>query len=287
MKEENPFVIVLGIAQDGGFPHAGCFKECCIKVYNNPSLKKHVSCIAIVDPLTKEKWLIDATPDITEQLYMLNEILPGSLNGIFLTHAHIGHYTGLIQCGKEVMSTKKLPVYTAPLLKKFLSNNQPWQKLIKQKNIKLVQLKKLKPLKLNSRLQVTPLPVPHRDELSETMGFRIEGENNAVVYIPDIDKWEKWNLKLDDVICNNGRVYIDGTFYDKNEISGRNIKKIPHPFISYTIEMLNHLPAAEKNKVHFIHLNHTNPAIDTDSIERKIINNKGFQIAEELSRFSL
>jgi pyrroloquinoline quinone biosynthesis protein B len=287
MKKENPFVIVLGIVQDGGYPHAGCFKECCFKAYNNPSLKKHVSCIAIVDPMSKEKWLIDATPDITEQLYMLNEIQPGSINGIFLTHAHIGHYTGLLHFGKEVMNSKNLPVYAAPLLKKFLSTNQPWKKLTSQKNIKMVQLKKTRPLILNSRLLLTPFPVPHRDELSETMGFRIEGKNNSAVYIPDIDSWKKWDTKLEDVIRNNGVVYIDGTFYDKNEIPKRNIKNIPHPFISETIEMLNYLPLNEKNKIHFIHLNHTNPALDPESKERKNIINKGFKIAEELSRFSL
>lgn len=287
MKKENPFVVVLGIVQDGGFPHAGCFKECCIKAYNNPALKKHVSCIAIVDPLSGEKWIIDATPDITEQLYMLNKIQPGSINGIFLTHAHIGHYTGLMHLGREVMNTKNLPVYAAPLLKKFLNCNQPWQKLINQKNIKLISLKKNKPAQINSRLKVTPLPVPHRDELSETMGYRIEGDNNSVVYIPDIDSWKDWDMKLDDVIRNTGRVYIDGTFYDKNEIPQRNIKKIPHPFISDTIVVLDHLPDYEKNKVHFVHLNHTNPAINPLSKERKNIKNKGFKIAQELSRFSL
>ena len=288
MKKDNPYVLVLGIAQDGGYPHAGCYKDCCNDAWKNPLFKKHVSCLAIVDPISKEKWIIEATPDIREQLFILNEVISGSINGILLTHAHIGHYTGLIHLGKEAMNTKRLPVFAAPLMKRFLKKNQPWKKLSEQNNIRLISIiQNSKPIQLNKRIKVTPFPVPHRDELSETMGFRIEGNNNSVVYIPDIDNWKKWESKLENIILSAGRVYIDGTFYDKNEIPKRNLSKIPHPFITDTIELLKSIPLREKEKVHFIHLNHTNPALKTNSQERRKIEKYGFQIAEEMSRFNL
>jgi len=286
MKKNNPFIIVLGIVQDGGFPHAGCNKKCCVDAWKNPSLRKHVSCLAIIDPVSSQRWLIDATPDFTYQLHKLNNIAPGkSISGILLTHAHIGHYSGLINLGKEVMNTKNMPVYAAPRMAEFLSNNHPWQHLVKQKNIKLSVIVNSRPILLNKRIKITPFTVPHRDEFTETLGFKIESSNNSAVYIPDIDNWEKWEHRLENIICKTGRLYIDGTFYSKNELPQKNISKIPHPFITDTINLLKKLPHREKHKVHFIHLNHTNPCLNPDSKERKIIKSNGFHVAEEMSKF--
>ena len=70
-KNDNPYIIVLGIAQDGGAPHAACTKECCVSKWDNPKLHNKVSSIGIVDPSTNEVWMIDATPDFSLQLNTL------------------------------------------------------------------------------------------------------------------------------------------------------------------------------------------------------------------------
>jgi pyrroloquinoline quinone biosynthesis protein B len=273
------------MTQDGGFPQTGCHKPCCRDAWKYPSHRKHVSCLAIIDPKAKERWLIDATPDFKEQLNILDRIAPyEKINGIFLSHAHAGHYTGLINLGKEVMNTNLLPVYAAPKMAKYLSNNLPWKVLVKQKNIKIIVIKNSLPFKLKSRIKIKPFTVQHRDEFTETLGFRIEGPNKTVVYIPDIDKWGN---RLVDIISSADRLYIDGTFYSKREIPNRNISKIPHPFIADTIELLKTLPVRERYKVHFIHLNHTNPALKINSPERKNINKQGYRVAEEGSKFLL
>jgi len=288
MKNINPFILVLGIAQDGGIPHAGCYKKCCLDAWKNPSQKKHVSCLAIVDPASNEKWIIDATPDFKEQLYMLNKIATNkNINGILLTHGHIGHYTGLTYLGKEVMNTKLLTVYAASKMTRFLSNNLPWKSLVKNKNIKIRVIKNSIAFKLNTRIKITPFKIPHREEFTETLGFRIEGPNKSVVYIPDIDNWEKWERRLEDMVYSTERLYIDGTFYSRIELPHRSISKIPHPFIIDSIELLKSLPNRQKNKVHFIHLNHTNPALKPNSFERKIIEKKGFNIAGEMSKLHI
>lgn len=288
MNNKNPFILVLGITQDGGYPHAGCNKKCCCDAWNNPLLKKHVSCLAITDPLSNHSWLIDATPDFKEQIHMLNKIAPGNtLNGILLTHGHIGHYTGLINLGKEAMNTKNMPVYCAPKMAKFLSGNLPWKQLVKDKNINIKVIENSNSFELNERIKITPFAVPHRDEFTETLGFRIESVNKSVVYIPDIDAWKKWDKKIEEVIKEYSRIYIDGTFNDKKEIPHRNTSKIPHPFITDTIKLLNTLPKSEKKKVHFIHLNHTNPVLKSKSSERKKIENAGFHVAEEMNKFYL
>lgn len=288
MTRKKQFVAVLGIAQDGGYPQSGCNKKCCSSAWKNPKLNKHVSCLAIIDPESNQSWMIDATPDFKEQLHMLKSIVPTSvLNGILLTHAHTGHYTGLINLGKEIMNSKLLPVFAAPRMKKLLIENYPWNQLVENKNIEIAEIEASKSFKLNDRINITSFIVPHRDEFSETLGFRIEGRNKSVIYIPDIDSWEEFETKLEDIVISTDRVFIDGTFYNKKELQYRDITKIPHPSIADTLKLLDKLPRNERKKVFFIHLNHTNPVIRTSSLQRKHIINNGYNVAQELMKFDI
>ena len=87
---------------------------------------------------------------------------------------------------------------------------------------------------LEGGLQVTPLLVPHRDEYTETVGFWIQGPNRSALFIPDIDKWERWDslgTAIEDWIAKVDVAYLDGTFLEEGEIPGRAIEEIPHPFI--------------------------------------------------------
>ncbi len=141
---QSPYVIVLGIAQDGGVPHASCSKSCCINRWDKPEKKVMVTSLGIVDPNSNETWMIDATPDFPKQLEMLTGNNLEKLKGIFLTHAHIGHYTGLMHLGREVMGAQSVPVYAMPKMTKFLSSNGPWSQLVDIDNIEIKKLKKKK-----------------------------------------------------------------------------------------------------------------------------------------------
>ena len=284
-RNNNPYIVILGIAQDGGAPHAACTKECCINKWDNPKLHNQVSSIGIVDPLTNEIWMIDATPDFSLQLNTLTMEQKGVFKGVFLTHAHIGHYTGLIHLGREVMGAKEIPVYTMPKMENFLSNNGPWSQLVDLNNIDIKSLKNNTTVKLNSNLSITPFLVPHRDEFSETVGYKIEGPNKSLIFIPDIDKWEKWTKNIQEVVEENDYSLLDGTFFDINELPGRDMSKIPHPFIVESMEVLSDVDS--KSSVHFIHLNHTNPALDSYSTATKTIKNNGFNIARRNQKFHL
>ena len=174
-----------------------------------------------------------------------------------------------------------------PKMKKILETNAPWKQLIKLENIILKVLKNDKEVKLNTQLFIEPFLVPHRDEYSETVGYKIMGVHNSVTFIPDIDKWEKWDQDISKVIQHTDFALIDGTFYSQGEIPHRDISEIPHPFITETMEHLYLLKANHKNKVYFIHLNHSNPAIKEDNATSNIIKSKGFNIAREGFVFSL
>ena len=283
--KEQPYVVILGIAQDGGAPHAACQKTCCIDKWNDPNLHNKVSSIGIVDPVSNEVWMIDATPDFAEQLHLLTNNNKRELKGIFLTHAHIGHYTGLMHLGREVMGAKSTVVNVMPKMESFLRNNGPWSQLVDLNNISLSGLSHNKKVQLNSRLSIIPFKVPHRDEFSETVGYRIEGPSKSLVFIPDIDKWSKWQTDIIDIVENSDYSLLDGTFYDINELPGRDMSQIPHPFIIETMKLFKH--SDKKDSIYFIHLNHTNPALNKDSLEYKKIIGNGFNITERGNKLSL
>ena len=283
--KDQPYVVILGVAQDGGAPHAACEKSCCIHKWNDPTLHNKVSSIGIVDPISNEVWMIDATPDFAEQLHLLTNNNSRDLKGIFLTHAHIGHYTGLMHLGREVMGAKNTKVSVMPKMENFLRNNGPWSQLVKLENVSLTSLRDNKSVQLNSRLTITPFKVPHRDEFSETVGYRIDGPSKSLVFIPDIDKWSKWQLDIIKVVENSDYSLLDGTFYDINELPGRDMSQIPHPFIIETMNLFKN--SDKKNSIYFIHLNHTNPALDKNSKEYNNILDNGFNVTKRGNKLNL
>ena len=285
--EADPYVIVLGIAQDGGVPHAGCTKACCAERWDDPEKQVLVSCLGIVDPQTNEVWMIDATPDFPKQYHVLTQNGNCSLKGILLTHAHMGHYTGLMHLGREVMGAKSLPVYVMPGMKTFLESNGPWDQLVTLGQIELKPMKNKSIQPLNERISIKPFLVPHRDEYSETVGYKVVGPSHSLVYIPDIDKWENWDRDIGEVILENDYILIDGTFFGDGEIPNRSMEEIPHPFIIESMERFNNLSEKEKSKIRFIHLNHTNPALNNESAERKSMTLKGLKVARRNEKFKL
>ena len=283
---DRPYVVVLGIAQDGGAPHAGCEKSCCIELWESGK-KEKVSSIGIVNPLTKQSWLFDATPDFPSQYRILTENHNTELVGIFLTHAHMGHYTGLLHLGREVMGKKNVPVYAMSRMKRFLETNGPWSQLVTLKNINLKLIENNKDIKIGEQLFIEPFLVPHRDEYSETVGYRIIGKEKSLAFIPDIDKWEKWHGSIFQLALNTDILLLDGTFYSQNEIPHRNMAEIPHPFIIESMETLSELNSENRSKIHFIHFNHSNPAIKDNSPAYHTIKSKRFNLAREGDRFNL
>ena len=305
----NPKIelVVLGIAQDAGFPQAACAKDCCKLAWENKELRRNVASIGVLDYETGKRYLFDCTPDFRDQLRMLDQRLPAKkpnnqvLDGIFLTHAHIGHYSGLVHLGREVIGADQVPTYVMPRMTGFLKTNGPWSQLVKLKNISLQPLvsstekqnsdeskkrdetahdaNKLLTIQLSERLSVEPFIVPHRDEFSETVGFKIKGPNKTVVFLPDIDKWSKWNQSIEQIIGQCDVAYLDGTFFENGEIPGRDMALIPHPFVSESINRFSPLDERERKKVRFIHFNHTNPVLQKDSKAAQDIKRAGMAIA--------
>lgn len=285
--KSSQYITVLGIAQDGGYPQAGCTAEHCLRHWRGEEAKRHVVSLGLTDQASGQNWLFEATPDFTTQLQQLHQASGSTnLSGIFLTHAHMGHYAGLLQLGREAMGAKGMPVYVMPRMKEFLETNAPWSQLVSLGNIKLILMEQDQPIQLTSNLRVIPLKVPHRDEFSETVGFRIETTEKSLLFIPDIDKWPLWEKDIRDEVARVDVALLDATFYQEGELPNRNMSEIPHPFVAETITLFSPLPAAEKRKVKFIHFNHTNPLI-LEGPERDAVKKLGFELATEGERIVL
>lgn len=244
-------LVVLGVAQDAGMPHLGCAKGACQEVHQGKRKRELVSCVGLVDRTTGASYLFDATPDMPEQLYALNG--GKAPTGVFLTHGHLGHYTGLMYFGRESIGARKVPVYGTERMRKYLADNGPWSQLVMLGNIDLHPLVPDKAVALPGGLKVTPFTVPHRDEFTDTVGYRIEGPRKTAVFIPDIDQWERWNRPIRAMADGADLLFLDGTFGDPAEI-GRNLAEVPHPMVPHTRDVLR----GARGKVWFIHFNHTN-----------------------------
>ena len=279
----NYYIKILGVVQDGGLPHLGSNKLCC----ENIEQKKYVTSIILINDENNESYLFDASPDINEQLNFMGDRIKKDLKGVFLTHAHIGHYTGLMYFGREALNSKSINVYAMPRMKKFLEQNGPWSQLVSLQNISITEISNNSKLSIDPNIIIQPIEVPHRAEFSETVGYKIYGPNKTVLFIPDIDKWYLWEKSIIDEIKQVDYALIDATFYDSEEVNYRDISEIPHPFVVESMKLFDSINYEEKNKIFFIHLNHTNPLLDKDSIQYKFVKAKGYNIAQEGMKLKL
>lgn len=288
VRDHPVTLFVLGNVQDGGSPHIGCNKKCCIGLFDRPDTNRMVVSFGLADHLQKKSWLIEASPDISGQIQWLSRqmsTLNGLPDGILLTHAHIGHYTGLMYLGKEAMNSRDLPVYVQPRMKQFLETNGPWSQLVRLNNIRLIQTDTV--FDLTQSIRIKTIPVPHRDEYSETVAYWIEGPAKKALIIPDIDKWEKWDQDIRKLIHQVDYAFLDGTFYNEAEVNHRDIKEIPHPLIIESMSYFKDLKPIDKNKIYFVHLNHTNPLLDPASAESLDVEKQGFHVARKGMKFGL
>ena len=292
MERQNSGVsaVVLGAMQDGGLPHVGCECNRCVAAYENSSLAGYAASLAVIDRRSPSPrvWVIDATPDIKWQLAMLAADLGPHVDredrlrqpdGLFLTHAHMGHVGGLPQFGPEAMAVHDMPLYGTPALLELLRGTSLWRPLISR--LLLRPLLPGEPLTLAPGLSITAVFVPHRDEWSVgTVAYRINGPRKKLFYLPDIDEWDRWpqaNRELSGVDV----ALVDASFYTVDELGGRT--PVAHPLVPDTVERFAAIPG----RLVLTHINHTNPILDRDSLERREVLRAGVQIAYQGLEFPL
>jgi len=275
--------VLLGTAQDGGVPQAGCDCPNCRAAWEDPCQVRQVACLGLIDRSARRSWMVDATPDFREQLRTLHCMAPEChLAAILLTHAHVGHYAGLIHLGREVSNAAELPVYASLATADFLRHNAPWSQMVAQGNIRLQTVTPGEQVQLSPALQLLPHSVPHRGELSDTLSFVVRGPSRRLFYCPDIDGWDLWQHDLRSFVADMDVALLDGTFFSGDELPGRDLRLIPHPLARDTADRL----AGVDCDVRLIHLNHSNP-LHQPGPERDWLAARGLGVGMTGDRWSL
>lgn len=273
-------ILVLGTAQDGGVPHAGCDCATCRAAHQDDTRRRRVASVALVGE-TGRTLVVDATPDLRSQLHRLalaagrDRLAPDAL---LLTHAHVGHYLGLAFLGREAMNVVGTPLWATASMGAFLQSNRPWSWLVERGQVVLEALEPGTPFTFDG-VRLTPFLSPHRGEDTDTVGLEIEGPSRRLLYVPDADELSPdlvQRIRAVDVAL------VDGTFHDASELPGRDLSAIPHPFVAESVEAL----AGARGEVWFTHLNHSNALIHPETEQRPQLP-EGFGVLEDGAAFEL
>lgn len=290
------YALVLGSVQDAGFPQVGCYTDRCNegRALHASGHGRFVSSLALVEPEAKRFYLVDATPDITRQIDLIPEqsFRPRAaarrpFDGIFLTHAHIGHYAGLAELGNEGMGMQKTPVYCTQAMADFLAANYPWRFLVEQGRIDLQPLALDRWHRIDPLLEVQLWKVPHRDEQADTVGFVFRGPDASLLFIPDINSWSLWGRSVAEAVASVDVALLDGSFWSLDELPGRTVEEVPHPLMTQTMDALQGVADRGETRIVLTHLNNTNPALDDGGPQQAEIARRGFAVAREGMIFPL
>ncbi len=252
----------LGTAQDGGIPQAGCSCKNCLQYPRSAS--------SIVLLNNNDAIVFDITPDFRAQWSRLCKVFPAELKSIYLTHAHWGHYGGLPLLGQEAWNIKKLPIFMSEEFSKFIQTNEPFKTLVTNNNIIIHKIED----GLESKHNIVPINVPHRQDFTDTFAFSFELNDRKVIYLPCLDYFDD---RVIGIIQSHDLAILDGTFYSDDELPERDITKIPHPRVSDSIDTFGDMA----DRIIFTHLNHSNPIANPNSELRQQMESMGYRIAED------
>lgn len=287
-------LVVLGIAQDGGLPHFGCEQPCCVEARQQGRML-FPTALGLIDRRgggAPRLLLVEATPRIEEQVAMLHRVAGVQGRGrqpvdaVMTTHAHLGHFLGLLWFGREVAGSRALPLHASSRFCEFLAGNAPWKQLLTLGQLQLQPFAPGGEFSPWPGITVRAVPVPHRDEWSDTMAFLLRGPTRSVLFVPDVDAWHRAPGLLEQLLVDADVAYLDGTFYDGRELPDRDLAEIPHPPITATMALLAEQARQRPGRIRFLHCNHSNPVLH-DAAVRSAVLAAGFGIAEQGERLGL
>jgi pyrroloquinoline quinone biosynthesis protein B len=282
-------VTILGTAQDGGIPQAGCSCRRCLDAHIDLKLRKYPVSLGILG-VDGTKHIIEITKNLSEQLVIWtpdkNELfIPETVS---ITHLHLGHVEGIGQLGKPVMGLREVDVYLSPKNKDVFDNRSDIVLMEDEGNIRTHSKNFYHPFepKDGCGFSLQFIPIPHRSELGDNAAIIIKAEGKSILFMPDQDSWSdtldyhsKENIRDFLKMFDIDEALIDGTFWNMNELPRRDISKIPHPTIQETIQLLGSKREGDP-EISFLHLNHSNPVNDLGSEQRKVVEENGWKISE-------
>lgn len=274
MSETDTLLVIMGSAQDGGVPQLGMHEA---------GILERTAASAAVLGSGGEALLLDASPDVRRQQRALLEYPRyaarhgNAFDGILLTHGHMGHYAGLVQFGMEAHNADLVPCWGTRRMGSFLRSNEPWARLFREGHLVYYEIAPGEPFQPIPGLVAEAVAVPHRDEYTDTVAYIITAPSGKkALYLPDIDGWDDWDV-ADEVVAEVDVAVLDGTFYDENEMLGRLLAEVPHPFVVDTVARFEDY----RQTTHLVlsHLNRSNALCDDESQQSAWVRSQGFAVA--------
>jgi pyrroloquinoline quinone biosynthesis protein B len=293
-------VRVLGSGAGGGFPQWNCNCHNCHRLRHNAMNGKSRSQSSIAVSTDNKNWLlINTSPDIRSQLEAFPAIQPKEgirdtgIKAILLIDSQIDHTTGMLM----LREGKPLEVYCTDMVKQDLTTGFPLFTMLKDyctvnhhdipvdgSSFTIPAIEDLRFYTQALKSKAPPYS-PHRYDPHEgdNIGVIIEqiSTGKKVFYSPGLGEIEPHVMTaMQEVDC----LLVDGTFWTDDEMCTQNIshKKareighLPQSGPGGMIEVLNGVAKARKI---LIHINNTNPILDDDSEQRKILDAAGIEVA--------
>lgn len=294
------FIKVLGSAAGGGFPQWNCNCANCSGLRNGSiQTEARTQSSIIVSDEGKDWVLCNASPDINQQIARTPELVKkGALRGttigsIILTDSQIDHTTGLLSlregCPHQVWCT---PEVHADLTSGFpiFSILQHWEG-----GLQYHALAPLEPFQVEvcHNLQFTAIPLlsnappysPWRDCPLPGHNIALFIENSAngqtLLYAPSLGEANAvimpWLQKADCLL-------IDGTVWQDDELmsvgAGKHTgKAMGHLAIAEEKGLMTLLASLQAQRKILIHINNTNPILNSQSPQRHALTQKGIEVS--------
>ena len=293
---------VLGTAAGGGFPQWNCACSNCARVREGQfSGTPRTQAQLAWSGVSGEWTLVNASPDLRVQIEAIPELWPqnGARNSpirdVILTGAEVDQVLGLLLL-REFHCFR---VHATPSLRRILTeDNSLFGVLARfEGQVKWNDLALDRPCSAGgARLEVIALPgafpgfvnASRRSELNSAeaaIGLLISPESGGatLAFLPGagfvsdelLERLEACDFLL-----------FDGTFWSDDEparIPGitRTARQMGHLPISGAGGSMDRLRSLRRPRKLFIHINNTNPILDEDSAERKMVSESGWEVAQD------
>jgi pyrroloquinoline quinone biosynthesis protein B len=292
---------VLGSGAGGGFPQWNCNCSNCARLRSGELNGKARTQSSIAVSPDGESWiLLNASPDIRAQLESFPALQPArkprdtAICAVLLVDAQIDHSTGLMTLRE---CDHPLAIYTTADVYSDLTGGYPLLRVLDHycgvdwHEVPLDSSSFEIPGAEGLRLTAIPLvseappysPRRHAPGPGDNIGIRIEDlrTGGTLVYAPGLGSWDDdLQREMQSATC----VLVDGTVWTNDELSRAGVgsklaSDMGHLQQSGDLGLMSKLRALEQPRKILIHINNTNPLLDEDSPEHRVMLDAGIELA--------
>src|SRR3954468_11153566 len=297
-------VVVLGAAAGGGVPQWNCGCEVCRKARaEHPELQSTQCSIAV--SADGEKWfLINASPDLGQQLIATPQLHPKAgrlrhspIAGVILTNGEIDAVAGLLSMREGSPFTLYAHERVLAILKSNSIFNVLNAEIVKRRPIEVDRaFEPALPDGAPSGLEVLPFEVPGKgawylegkahpagnDGVGDTLGLRILDKASGK-YLYFIAACARVTDDLKARIKGAPLVLFDGTVWRDDELIAAGLgqktgQSMGHISMSGDLGAIDSFGGLDIARKVFLHINNSNPAWLKGSDERKALERAGWQV---------